>query len=261
MKGTQLLTHVAKYLERHSPVILSGIGAVGVITTATMAVKATPKALEIINEASIDKTHQTGENTELTKAEVVKVAWKCYIPAVVTGTATIACIFGANVLNRRQQAALTSAYIFLNRTYKDYKAKVTELYGEGADRNVRSEIVKDKCKQVDIRDCVGETLLFYEEHYGKFFQRTMLEVQDAEYQLNRKLAKEGEASLNDFFELLGLDESEIGDALGWSQETICDFYNPSWIDFEHELVTMDDGMECYIINILVEPTAGYDCPF
>ena len=69
---------------------------------------------------------------------------------------------------------------------------------------------------------------------------------------------DGEASLNDFFELLGLNEMKIGDALGWSQECICDFYNPAWIDFEHELVTMEDGMECYIINILVSPMIDYN---
>lgn len=255
MKGTKILEASVRYLKHHSPIVLSALGAVGVVTTAVMAAKATPKAMERLEIAEAEKRYE-----ELTKLETVLVAGPVYIPAILTGAATIACIFGASIMSHQQQRALTSAYIFLDRSFKEYKDKVNELYGENADREVRASIAKGKLVEVN-RSVSDEHFLFYEEHYGQFFERTMLEVQDAEYQLNRKFAQEGEVSLNDFFEFLGLSETEIGDALGWSQEMICDFYNPAWIDFEHELVQMEDGMECYIISILVTPTAGYDIPF
>lgn len=260
---------ITYHLKKHSPTILTVIGAIGVVATAVAAVKATPKAMLLIEQAGYEKGSDENpiedmEYASLTPVEMVKTAWKPYIPAALIGGATITCIFSANVLNRRQQAAITSAYILLERTYKSYKDKVVELYGKETDRRVREEIVKDdyKEKAEDIPEADSdETLLFYEEHYGQYFHRKMVEVMDAEYRINRKLAQEGEACLNDFFEYLGLDETEVGDALGWSQEGICDFFQPAWIDFEHQLVTMDDGMECYIINILVKPKEGYDCPF
>lgn len=251
------------FLKKHSPTILTIVGATGVIATAVTAVRATPKALILIDRAEQEKKIETGELVGLTPIEVAQAAWKPYIPSVLIGAATITCIFGANVLNRRQQAAITSAYILLERTYKSYKDKVIELYGKETDQKVRAEVAKDEYQEQkpSENDADDGKLLFYEEHYGHYFRRSMEEVIDAEYRINRDLAQKGEASLSDFYEYLGLDESEIGNALGWTQEIICDYSQPAWIDFEHELVQMDDGMECYIINILFKPIRGYDVPF
>lgn len=249
MKG-EMIKKLSKHLKASSPTILSCIGIVGVVATAATAVQATPKALLLIEEA----TEEKGEI--LTKLETIRVAGPCYIPSVLIGFGTIASIAGANILNGRKQAALTSSYIFLDRSFKEYRKKVDELFGENADKFVESAVVHDRYEESEFTP-KGEKLIFYEEHYGKFFERTMLEVQDAEYLLNRKLATDGEASLNDFFDFLGLPEMEIGDSLGWSQQLICDFFNPAWIDFEHELTTMDDGMECYIIHISISPTSDY----
>lgn len=255
MKGTKLLQQTALYLKRNSSTVLTCVGVVGVVATAISAAKATPKAIYILNELEVKN------RDSLTGFEKIRAVWPLYIPTVMIGSATIACLIGANVLNQRQQAALTSAYIFLDQSFKDYKQKVAELYGDDANSNIRAAIAKAKYSDVDIQPKGDETLLFFEEHYGQYFERSMLQVMDAEYLLNRKFAMEGEVSLNDFFEFLGLSEMEIGDVLGWSQEMICDYPNPAWIDFEHQLVRMDDGMECYIINMLVTPKAGYDCPF
>lgn len=267
MKGADIINRFASYLKRQSPTILTCMGAVGVVATAVTAVKATPKAMVLIQQERMYKFHRiqteggdTEEVAQLAPLEMVRVAWKCYIPSIAIGTATIACIFSANVLNKHQQAVVTSAYMFLEQSYKEYKNKVAELYGENANSHIRGEIVKDKYTPSDFSQ-IGDTLIFYEEHYGKFFERTMLEVQDAEYQLNRKFVLDGEASVNDFLELLDLPKTEIGDSLGWSLEAGCAFYGYSWIDFEHELIQMDDGMECYVINLPNEPTIGYNVPF
>ena len=128
----KLSQKVGRALKKASPTILTCIGAVGVVATAVLAVKATPKALEMVR-ADSRKNHD-GDPHAATKVEVVKSCWKCYIPAAVTGAATIACIFGANTLNRRQQASLASAYALVNRSFMEYKNKVKELYGQETDR-------------------------------------------------------------------------------------------------------------------------------
>lgn len=98
-----LVSRAGKALKRASPTILSCLGAFGVVATAILAIRATPKALECIEDAKETKSPENGE--KLTRLETIAACWQCYIPATVTGIATIWCIFGANVLNRRQQAS------------------------------------------------------------------------------------------------------------------------------------------------------------
>lgn len=241
---------IAQTLKNQSPLILSIVGSIGVVGTAVTAVRATPKALYLIAEAKEEK------EKPLTAIETVEVAWKCYIPSVAIGLATIGCILGSTVLSRHQQKALASAYILLDQSFREYKNKVNELYGENADREVRSEIVKDLYADTDER-YDGEKLIFYEEHYGKLFERTMLQVKTAEYELNRKFALDGEASINDFLDLLGLDNVDFGDCIGWLADSNYDFYGHLWIEFKHEEVIMDDGMECKVINITTPPSVYY----
>lgn len=130
------------YLRKASPTILSGLGAAGVIVTSVLAVRATPKALRKIRADS--KTNHDGDPEAYSKLEAVKSAWVCYIPAAISGTATIFCIFGANMLNKRQQAALTSAYALLNDSYNNYKDKLKELYGEEAHQKIVDAIAAEK---------------------------------------------------------------------------------------------------------------------
>ena len=103
-------------IRKYSPVALSCVASVGVVVTAVAAVKATPKAVSLIY-ADSRKRHD-GDPYAYSKKEAVAAAWKCYIPAVAIGASTIACIMGANALNRRQQAALTSAYALVQKSYK-----------------------------------------------------------------------------------------------------------------------------------------------
>lgn len=116
---SNLLNKAQIFLKRNSGTILTGMGAAGVVVTSIMAVKATPKAIRILEEAKEEK----GE--ELTVVETVRAAGPIYIPAFISGASTIACIFGANILSKRNQATLASAYAFLNNSYKEYKNKVS----------------------------------------------------------------------------------------------------------------------------------------
>lgn len=236
-------------LKRHAPTILSVVAAVGVAATTIVAVKATPKALTIIRHDSREK--HDGDPHAYTKVEAFKSAWKCYIPSAAIGLSTIACIFGANALNKRRQAALTSAYILLDNAYKEYKAKIKELFGEDSEKLIKDVAIKDKFDEEEAMFS-GTEQLFYEEHYGRLFERSKEEVLRAEYKFNLKLISHGHASLNDFYKLLGLPKTKNGSVVGWYYD---DAY--SWIDFTHDLMTIDDGLECYAINASVPPTIGY----
>lgn len=113
--------------------------------TSVMAVKAIPRALDLIEKAEKEK------GDDLTRWETVKVAGPTYIPAILLGTSTIACIFGAQILNQRQQAALMSAYALLDQSYKEYKNKVKEIYGKEAYNEIINSIMVEKAKEVGVR--------------------------------------------------------------------------------------------------------------
>lgn len=246
-----LLDRSKTFLNRNAAAILTCVGGVGVVATSVMAVKATPKALTLLKDAEEKK----GE--KLTKTEIVKVAGPIYIPSVVVGVSTIACIFGANALNKRKQAALMSAYALLDSSYKDYKNKVEELYGEEADAKAREEIAKDKYDESDIDPVKKGKELFYDYFSNRYFKSTIEDVQRAEYYLNRALVMRDGVSLNEFYDLLKIPHIESGDEYGWTMGACLDMYCQSWIDFSHETITMEDRLECHIITMQTEPILQY----
>ena len=145
VKNHGLVKQAGKALKKASPTILSILGTVGVVATAILAVKATPKALECIEDAKEAKQPENGE--KLTRMETIAACWQCYIPATATGIATIGCILGANVLNRRQQATLTSAYALLNRTYQDYQKSVKNVFGEEGHKRVLEDMAIERVSE------------------------------------------------------------------------------------------------------------------
>ena len=102
------------FLGKHSPEILTGIGIAGMVSSTVLAVKATPKALVLLEEARTNEDGTLGD--KLTIVETVKVAWKPYVPAIAVGIASISCIIGASRVNYKRNAALATAYALSERT-------------------------------------------------------------------------------------------------------------------------------------------------
>ena len=255
------------------PIVLGIAGGVGTVATAVLAVRATPKALELIeaeknSRVGVTFDMDTDDNTiDLKPIEIVKVAWKPYLPAVMMGIATISCIAGSQALSYRHQASLASAYAFLDQSYRNYRRKLIELHGRGIHEEVvdalaiedaqktyiRSSYLFAECKQFLDED-LSEPVLFYEEFGRRHFTATIEQVLQAEYHLNRNYVLRGDAALNEFYEFLGLGPVEQGDVLGW---VVYD-EGTYWIDFNHRRTTLKDGVECYMIEMMYEPRMDWD---
>lgn len=254
-----LLHQSQLFFKRNAPTILTVLGGAGIVVTSIMAVKATPEALKVLEEAKEEK----GE--ELTPVEIVKAAGPIYIPTVIVGVGTLACVFSANALSKRQQAALTSAYALVDSSFKEYKNKLKELYGEETHNNVVDAIMVEKAEDMHIRNgymcgtCSlseeasdSEPRLFYDMHSGRYFESTIEQVLNAEYHLNRNYILRGYAYLNELYEFLGIEETDYGSVMGWAPLDDGMY----WIEFNHRKVVMDDGLECYILEMPFEP--AYD---
>jgi hypothetical protein len=189
--------------------------------------------------------------------EMLTVASPVYIPAAVIGLSTIACIFGANLLNRRHQASIASAYALLSQSYQKYRKAAGKVFGEDADSKIRAEMAKERYLSGDgyaLFDAEldpSEKVLFYDDLSQRYFTSSLPAVMQAQYHINRNFVLRGDASINEFYHFLGLEETDGGDELGWGQNLWDDGY--MWIDFENKFVKLDDGIECYIVSSVWTP--------
>lgn len=237
------------FIKKHSSTILTVLGSVGVVTTTVLAVKATPKATSLIAEARMIK----GE--DLTPLEIVKVAWKPYIPTVISGIGTIACIVGINRLSVKSQASLMSAYALLDNSYKEYKKKTNEIYGEDADDRIKSAIAESHIGDDIVVD--DEKISFFEFQSMRCFTSTMHHVLQAECAFLELLHNKGFATLNEYYSLLGIPPVSFGDRQGWFDMERIDPYHCEELEFNYEQSLTKNGDKFIIIDTNLPPSSDF----
>lgn len=259
---------IQKVLAKRSPEILTGIGIAGMITTTVLAVKATPKALQLIDEAehkksvAWDKENPDYDNgmdkIKLTKTESVKAAWKPYIPAAVTGVCSVACVIGANSVHLRRNAALATAYQLSTTAFNEYKEKVVETIGEKKEKVVRQNIAKDKIEKdpvskTEVFVTGNGTSLFYDPLSGRYFESDINKVEKAVNNLNWSMNNGNEPyiSLTQLYDELGLSHTGVSDNIGWKVED-------GNIELAVSAQVADDGRPCLVMDFLRAPEYGYD---
>ena len=254
MGKTNLATitkNIRKFASKRSPEILTGIGIAGMITTTILAVRATPKALKLIEEQKEEESVD-----ELSSFEVVKVAWKPYIPAMVTCIASTACLIGASSVNTKRNAALATAYKLSETALSEYRDKVVETIGEKKERIVRDKVAEERVKKnpVSKNEVIvtgnGKTLCF-DPISGRYFMCSIEAIKKAENTLNKQMLHDisGYVSLNEFYDELGLDHTSVGNDLGWNTNQLID------IDFSSQL--NDNGEPSVVLDYLVAPKCDY----
>lgn len=250
----KLCQKVSHALKKASPTILTCIGAVGVVATTVLAVKATPKALELV-KADSRKNHD-GDPHAATKAEVVKSCWKCYIPAAVTGTLSVACLIGASSVSLKRNAALATAYTISETALKDYREKAVEVVGEKKAQAIQDAVTKDKIAKdpVEGKEIImtgTDDVLCYDVLSGRYFKSSQEKINRAVNEVNRNMRTEMYVSLNDFYYEIGLDGIGLGEHLGWNIEK-------GYMDVQFGSHLASNGTPCLVISYSVAPQYGYD---
>ena len=246
---TSFVKRVGLELKRYSPTILTGIGVGGMITTVIMAVKATPKATQLLLNAE----EQKGD--ELTNVEKVKVVLPVYWPAAAVGVGTITCFICANSTNLRRQAALASAYSLSENTLKEYQNKVLDTIGKRKEKSIRDELAKDHLNSNPLNDeqqviiAGGETLC-YEEITGRYFKSDIEKIRKVENEINKELLQTGYITLNQIYYELGLKPINIGDDLGWNAEN-------GLIEFDYSSQLTSNSVPCLVINFKIQPIGSF----
>lgn len=247
---TGFVKDVQRTLVKHSPGILTGIGIGGMICTTVLAVKATPKAIKLVNQAENEK------NADLTKTETVKACWKVYIPAMVTGAASIVCLVGASSVNAKRNAALAAAYTLSDTAFREYKEKVIETIGEEQAQVIKEKVTEEKLKKdpvskKEVYITNNGDVLCYDIMSGRYFTSNRDVIKKAENVINRSAINNMYVSLNEFYDEVGLSRIPLGDELGWKLDD-----GQIEIDFDSHI--SDDGRPCLVVDYNVAPKYGYD---
>ena len=263
--------------KKHSPEILTGAGIVCVVASTVMACKATTKLSAILDETKeqtdqihgyvesngySDKYTENDEKKDLaivyTKS-CVNVA-KLYGPSILVGVLGVTSILAGNNVLRKRNVALTAAYTAVDSSFKKYRERVIERFGEAVDRELKNNARKEEVEVVET-DENGETKTVKKtayvvnpsdiSEYARFFEEYTVDdkgnrikntywVSDNEYNLfflkktesfaNDKLRINGYLFLNEVYEMLGIPKTKAGQVVGW----VYDEKNPvgdNYVDF------------------------------
>ena len=243
-------------VQKHSPEILAGVGVVGVVASTVMACKATMKLNDILEESkeTRNKIREVESNPryeeqyshEDAKKDLtinytqtgLKIA-KLYAPAVILGSASLGCLIASNDILRMRNAALSAAYMTVDKSFKEYRQRVVDRFGEEVEKEIRYNIKAEEVTSTVVAEDGSETTVtetvktmdpnLYSD-YAKFFDEACPYWQkDPEYNFmflksqqqyaNDLLKARGRLFLNEVYEMLGIDKTKAGQIVGW-------VYNP-----------------------------------
>lgn len=266
MNKTELMSNISRTfhkaafkLKKHSPEILVVSGVIGVVGSAVMACKATTKLDSILNEASekIDKIHECAEHPEVlpepyteedSKKDLAIVytrtafdVAKLYAPAVIVGGLSIGAILTGHSITRKRNIALAAAYTAVDKSFKEYRGRVVERFGEALDKELKYNIQSKEVEEVTVNEDGTETVTKKTidvvtpseiSEYARFFddgctgwtkdpEYNLMCLRDQEKYANMLLKKKGYLFLNDVYDLLGIPRSKAGQIVGWIYNEEC----------------------------------------
>ncbi len=252
---TNALTKATFKVRKHSPEILVVTGIIGTVVSTVLACKATLKVDDVLEESKekLDKIHNCADDPELAKdyseADMNKDTTmvyvqtgiklvKLYAPSVILGALSIGSIVTSNGILRKRNASLAAAYMVVDRSFKEYRSRVVDQFGEKVDRqlkyNLKAVEVEEKVvdengetktvkKTLEVAD--SDHPMQYSE-YAKIFDETNPNWErDSEFNLNWLKAQQsycndllmgrGYLFLNEVYDILGFPRTKAGQVVGW----------------------------------------------
>ena len=255
-KMMRLYNNTKNGVQKHSPEILAGVGVVGTVVSGVMACKATLKLNDILEESkeTSDKIKEVAENPRYEKeyspedakkdltvnyAQTAMKIAKLYAPAVILGSASLGCLLASNDILRKRNAALSAAYMTVDKSFKEYRNRVAERFGDEIEKEIRYGIKAMEVETTVVNEDGSETTITEQvktmdpnlySDYARFFDEASPCWQnDPEYNLmflksqqqyaNDLLRAKGRLFLNEVYDMLGIDRTKAGQVVGW-------VYNP-----------------------------------
>lgn len=229
------------FVQKNQSTILTALGVAGLVSTGVLTAQATVKAVRKCDE--IDPDMRMKERFLLT--------WRMYLPPVIMGGVSIACILGAHSADAKKNAALAGLYAVTEETLQDYRKKIVDKIGEKKEEEIYGEAVEERIKRHPVSDdkivrTGNGDVLFYDTYSGRYFMSDIESIRKAENILNKDMLYGFSwKSLNDFYCEIGLGEIKIGEELGWTPDELIH------VQFSSRLT--EDGTPCAVIDLNAMP--------
>lgn len=242
---------IKPFVVKHEPEILMGMGISGLIFSTLWGVKATIKAVETVRNYKESKQFD-----KLTKKEIFKLTWRYYWPVAASVVLSVPCIILGNRVSSKRYAALATAYTITESALQEYKDTAREVVGEKKAKQIQENLDAKKIEETYkngnqvILTGNGESL-FFEPLSGRYFKSNWNDIAKAANELNAEALgnMSGQISLNDWFSRLGLEDTEIGDTMGWELNN-----NPhNLINIEISSHVTKDNVPCGSISYVNDP--------
>lgn len=249
MQLNQLIGASKVFVMKNSPLILTTLGAIGVVTTTAMAIRATGPALTILAKDDLEHGRPVKRVDQATRA--VKLCWHLYVPTAIVGGATIGAIIGAHSIHSSRNLAIAGAYSILEQTAKTYEEAVLDTVGEKKVLEVGNRVATHHLEENPVEEHKvfntgkGDTLTF-DTITGRYFRTDLESLRQAQNTFNARLLQGTWMSLNEFYSEIGLEPIDIGDDIGWTPERMLD------CAFTSRLA--NDGTPCMVLAHNVLPT-------
>ena len=260
MEMKKIINKVKFNVVKHSPEILMGLGIAGVITSTVLACRSTLKVQEILDykeenmnnikevlaEGREDYTEEDArkDKTIIMTTTAIRLM-KLYVPSVIIGAGSIACLLESHNVMRNRNAGLAAALAATTESFKQYRERVTEKYGDEVDKEMRYGIKKEK-KEKDGKKTKEEIVVGCDEKelsgYARYFNENNVNwSDDPQFNLmflrqnqnwaNDKLISQGYLYLNDVYEALGFPKSKAGQVVGWVYDPNNNEHGDNYVDF------------------------------
>ena len=239
---------ISRIIQRNSPTILVGFSVAGLVTTVFMAVRVTPKALDLIEDLREKKMEELNE--EPTTLDIFKVIWKPYLPATLMGVATITCIIGGHSIHLRRNAALMSVYSLADTTLKEYQRKVVETIGRTKEDRIQADLAQDQLNRhpVDQKTIIVTDKgkhLFFDSISGRYFHSDIEALRKVENEANHSLLRNQYLTLNELYFEMGLEGIMLGGDIGWEVNYM--------LEFRFDAKVTPEGEPCIVLTYITKP--------
>lgn len=257
MKLNAFIKSTKKTLIKYSPQIMHGLAITGAVTSAVLMIPSTIKALDLIEEEKELRSEEDDvhiEQIELSKKDIIKTTWKCYIPSALLMATSIGCIVMGDKTNAKRTTALAAAYKLSETALRDYREAVVETIGEEKAKAVKERAAKkavDRTANEEVVILGDGQVWFFEPISYRYFKSELADIKNAIADLNYRMTSgmEEDITLKEFYDAIGLKYSIDTPDLGWS------LYKEGLIRVDFVATTMENGTPCLMLDYETRPSA------
>lgn len=253
--------NVMNIVRNNAPSILKGMAIFGAGWCAVEAVKATPKAIQILDEKGIDVRKDP--------MGAVKACWRCYIFPAGIFIGTTGAILTATYLDEREMKKVVAALAWSEAKRQEYLNYERSIFGQSHMDEVEKAIQDDKMYRNNIpNEPLREGMMWcYEPESDQWFQTNTEQILWVELTANKMFANRGELRFNQFLSLFPYAKHDIPglDYYGWfkyDDDGYWDFnwsFYPGgtpWIDIQPQINTKENYM---VLKYGMHPGDDPDC--